>query len=370
MDGNMERVEYPGELENWWIAEACSHYAVSNLSECSNKIEQNVQRLSDHFTINRKNGFRNLDDPELLIAYGLFFFPQNYARVQFVLREVLQRGWRLPDNKTPTILDVGAGTGAASLGVAQCLNTNVNILALDRSNRALQYFGRIAGDVVPGAIVRQQPLDIASAQMPSGKYDLVIANFALNELAQDPSKIFKDLLLSLSEGGLLLILEPALEEASIRLEKWRDRIAEEKEFHLWAPCLHHRSCPLLKSGVLWCHEARRWTPPKSGALLNRHLYRSIEILKFSFLAISTQPPPAIKAGPAVFRLISPVTKTKGKWIASGCASDGNKHEYEWLKRDLNSEMARELGIKERGDVVEVQEAAISERSERIRVSTV
>src|SRR5688572_8445857 len=104
-------VEYPGSLEDWWIRRTLRQYSCNSLDQREAQIERSIQSLSDGFTLERpKNLSGNyFADPELLCAYGLFFFPQNYVRTQLVLQEILSRGWE-PPPETLTVLDLGCGT--------------------------------------------------------------------------------------------------------------------------------------------------------------------------------------------------------------------------------------------------------------------
>jgi len=67
--------------------------------------------------------------------------------------------------------------------------------------------------------------------------------------------------------------------------------------------------------------------------------------------VSKQPPPELKPGSEIFRLVSPVGKSKGKFSFAGCASDGQCHHYEILRRLVNQENANMLTELERGDVL-------------------
>lgn len=352
----MKTAGYPEELERWWVDRACRHYRVERLEDCARHLESGIQKLSDTFTVDRRDTFADYQrDPDLLLAYGLFFFPQNFVRVQFPLVELLARGWT-PPHRAVRILDVGSGAGAAGFGAAaQLLSAgaaSVTGCATDRSQSALQVHHSI------GAIFPQQAWIQSVADLRQGvtaglveDADLILVSFSLNELGSDLGRIVDNLLARLHPQGMLLILEPSLKETSERLEALRDRIAAASRFHIWAPCLHSKSCPLLQEGKYWCHEVRKWSTPGTLNFLNRHLHRSADVLKFSFLAVSPAAPPAIAQGPQHFRLIAPFTKARGKWIGAGCAADGLRHEYELLKRDLTAEVSNKIDNAERGDIL-------------------
>ncbi|HSP05575.1 MAG TPA: small ribosomal subunit Rsm22 family protein, partial [Acidobacteriota bacterium] len=273
----MKTVGYPEWLEQWWIDRACRHYGVARLEDCVKQLEAGIRKLSDTFTVDRSETYGDYQrDPGLMLAYGLFFFPQNFARVQLPLSEVMARGWNRPAQGALRIVDLGSGTGAAGFGAALQLQSSGEIsihgLAIDQSEAALQVQQLIASRV-QGQFWTANRADLRTVDSME-QADLIVASFSLNELGVDAHRAIDPLLERLNPRGMLLIVEPALKETSEQLESFRDRIAAEKRFWIWAPCLHSERCPLLRDGEFWCHEVRRWKAPESLVYLNRRLHRS------------------------------------------------------------------------------------------------
>jgi SAM-dependent methyltransferase len=366
---------YPGWLENWWKERACQLLAVRDFTETQPVLEKEIRRLSDLFTTGRETRFGDYGkDERLLLAYGLFYFPQTFVRIRFPLREaLLLRGWRpsSPDGSV-RLLDLGAGLGGATVGAALLLQempfiSGVEALAVDQSGGSLAALDRIGRENRPH--LPQVRIGTARGDLktwfrkagPQDRWDLIIASFSLGEAffeADDDAvhQWLKNALRHLRPGGLLLITEPALRETSERIERLRNLIAAEGTGHIWAPCPHHRRCPLLETGKYWCHEVRSWPVPESLAFLNRRLFRSVRDLKFSFLLAG--PPPAEGSAPETasahtMRLVSPLSELKGRYLWTGCAGDGDRYEYEIQKRDLSRSEQKELQALERGDIVEV-----------------
>lgn len=369
----MKTAGYPGWLEAWWIDAACRFYGVSELPDCAGPIRKAIERLTDTFTIDREDCFADYQrDPELLLAYGLFFFPRSFVRAQFPICELLARGWRPLQQRPLRVLDVGAGAGATGLGAATqlCLTSGASIegLALDRSGVALQMLAELAA-AAPSQrwITAEVDLRTGIPAAAQQSWDLILAGFSLNELWDRMLFLIENLMRRLEPHGVLLVLEPAVKETSERLEALRDRIASEGKFHIWAPCLHSASCPLLQEGQYWCHEVRTWEVPASVSLLNRHLHRSVEVLKFSFLALSPAAPPVGPAGPERFRMIAPFTRAHGKWLTAGCSAEGRRRQYEILRREVTPELADWIKSCERGDIVEVDPRRLEEFGETIRL---
>lgn len=369
-----EVLPYPPWLERWWVESACQRLGRPDAAACLRDLEREVQRLSDLFTVERAPRFGDYArDERLLLAYGLFFFPQTFVRVQFPLVEAMRlHGWHPPSDRPVRVLDLGAGPGAASLAVAALLekateNPVIEVMALDRAPTALAFFHATVRDLSAYWPRTRWTFRVGDLRDPSTwgappdtAWDLIVVSFALGEAfyGQPDARVhawLQHVLRYLAPQGLLVITEPALRETSERLERLRDAVTRAGRPFIWGPCLHHRPCPLLAEGRFWCHEVRRWTVPPSLADLNRRLYRTIQVLKFSFLTLGPQAPPDLPAGPAWFRLIAPMAEMKGKFQTVGCASDGQKYTYEILRRHLDADGVARLRRIERGDVLWVQD---------------
>jgi SAM-dependent methyltransferase len=369
---------YPDWLEQWWTREACRLLGTPTLLEAQAPLEKEIQRLSDLFTTGRTATFGDYGkDERLLLAYGLFYFPQTFVRTRFPLREALiLRHWHpSTPGRAVRLLDLGAGLGGATLGAAALLQQMqvapaIEALAVDQSAGSLATLSRLAREnqaQLPGLHLETERGDLKSwwqRRKADEPWDLILASFSLGEAFYDaPDDTVhtwvKTALSRLSPGGLLLITEPSLRETSERLERLRNRIAAEQTGHIWAPCPHHHACPLLENGKFWCHEVRRWQVPESLAYLNRHLFRSVRDLKFSFLLLGPPPPagPPPKEKPAgLMRLVSPMSDMKGRYLWTGCAGDGLRYEYEIQKRTLSREDQATLEKLERGDLLEATQS--------------
>lgn len=366
---------YPVWLEDWWKQEACRLLGERKFEDTQATLEKATQRLSDLFTTGRQARFGDYGrDEQLLLAYGLFYFPQTFTRIRFPLLEALHlHQWRPAAPGAPVrVLDLGAGLGGATIGTALLLQetpavTGVEALAVDQSSESLRLLQRLAGENqahLPRVQFKTARGDLKTwfrQAPPEDHWDLIIASFSLGEAFFDANDDqvhhwIKTAFQRLRPGGLLLITEPALRETSERIERLRNLIAADKSGRIWAPCPHHQRCPLLETGTYWCHEVRSWTVPESLAFLNRRLFRAVGDLKFSFLLAG--PPPAPEpnpdaGSPALMRLVSPLGEMKGRYVWAGCAADGLRYEFEIQKRDLNREDQDKLRKLERGDVLEV-----------------
>lgn len=380
---------YPAWLEAWWKNRACRLWGATEFAAIQRPLEKEIQRLSDLFTTGREARFGDYGrDEKLLLAYGVFYFPQTFARIRFPLREaLLLRGWR-PAGDRLRLLDLGSGLGGATLGTALLLQdmpsiSGIDAVAADQSTSSLATLRQLAEENkshLPQINLQTRAGDLKNwfRKAPQDeRWDLILASFSLGEAffeAGDEAvyQWFQEAVSRLHPGGLLLITEPSLRETSERIERLRDRIAAEGSARIWAPCPHHQRCPLLATGKFWCHEVRGWQVPESLEFLNRHLFRAVRDLKFSFILAGPPPAPGAspdQASPHFMRLVSPIGEMKGRYLWAGCAADGERHDYEIQKRDLSRDEQRRLQETERGDLMNVVASQILGNDHHRRVKS-
>lgn len=321
-----------------------------------------VQELSDLFTAERPaKGYGDyLDEPQVLAAYGLFFFPQSFERAAYALHRMLARGWKPP--ASVRILDLGAGPGPCGLAAAAVLQAaghQVHLTAVDHSAAALRSLRTLAAAAAPPVpcAIHTGPLTAP----PAGPFDLVVCGFALNEVlaGRDDdarTQAVRALRPLLAPGGLLLVLEPAFKETAEPLTRVGDALAAGPEFHRWGPQLGAHPCPFRAAkSPHWEHEVRRWNPPPAWERLNRTLHRDGQFLRFAWVALGTEAPPPLPpapAGGALLRLVSPLEALKGRLIFSAVTPDGQLVSVQLPNKGLSRRDEKELGQKfQRGDVV-------------------
>lgn len=356
---DVARPIYPRELEIWWLETARKKLDVPVSAAALDILESDVAKLSDGFTTDRAAGFGDYAaDKNMLLAYGLFFFPQTFVRTLFQFDEIVHRcGWRAPSGRAAKIADLGSGSGSAGFALASRLakNSEVELTAIESSSASLAFAQSIAREHFPN--VKFQTRNESLLGFAEGTYDIIIASFSLNECFHNKTDAEFDawtdrVFARLSDGGLLLISEPALKSSSERLERLRDRISAAGKFSVLAPCLHHRACPLRAAkGETFCHEVRSWKPPSSLQKLNSKLFRAVHLLKYSFVAIAKCPPKPAEISAERARLVSPMMNLKGRVQADGCAADGAIRRYEMLTRKFETADKHAFLKTERGDIV-------------------
>ena len=352
---------YPAELETWWLNRAAA--ALDRpIPLVPRALEPAANRLSNGFTTGRQAPCKYADDIKAWLAYGLFFFPQTYLRVRFILDELKARGLALP--ATPRVLDLGAGSGAASAALREHHGAPCELTLLDREPLGMDLAGSLLRDRHDQR-VRTIRGDLR--EPPDGPWDVVLVSYAFNEaLAAEPEAEqgawLGRLARQLAPAGMLILCEPLVESAGPFMDRLRTA-ALAAGLHIWAPCPHEAACPLAARRSA-CHDVRGWRLPPAAQTLNDRLGRSIQDLKFSFLALS----PAAPAATRDFRLVAPVHPTNGKWELLGCGPEAELRRYEVLKRDVTPEDRRRLGELERGERVELQDLARAGDAWRGRLS--
>ncbi len=323
-----------------------------------------VRHLSEGLTRGRRLvGAGYLDEPALLGAYLLYFWPVSYAQAREVLGELPAR----PRH----VLDLGSGPGPLSMAAFDVGASDV--MALDRSEKALALAAQLAGSVRKGLATRAWD-PMRGGQLPGGgmAWSLITVGHALNELwAGEPDRIEKrarfceELLGRLRKGGSLVIVEPALRTTTRELLAVRDRLVS-RGHAVRAPCLWRGDCPALAREVDWCHAERAWTPPPALAELIAAAGLHKEALKMGYLVVAPkaeawpEPPPG-----RLFRVVSERFVGHSRERLIGCGAEGRVP----IARPEN---ARTPGNKpfddlERGDLFSLEGAVPAQEGDGVKV---
>jgi SAM-dependent methyltransferase len=305
-------------------------------------------------------GGRYMDDPRLLGAYLLFYWPVSYAQARSVLGEL--------ERRPRTVLDLGSGPGPMAFAALDAGAAEVT--AADRSAPALALARSLAAEA-------EEPLATRSwnggSELPEGMFDAITLGHVLNELGQGSPAIGTRATLveraaaRLRPGGSVVVLEPALRETSRDLLAVRDVLVE-RGFAIRAPCLWQGPCPARIKPTDWCHAERSWAPPPVLDALAHAAGLHKESLKMSYLVVAPKGEawPTLPGG-RLFRIVSEPLEGKGRQRYMGCGPEGR------MGLALQSKHATESNAAffrlHRGDVISIDETeprgdglALTERS--------
>jgi len=305
-----------------------------------------------------------------LAARALFFTIADAMKLAIPLGELVGRGG-LPAARPLSIVDLGAGCGAMSLGALIALppGTAVDIVAIDRDAAALA----IARTAVHALAARRQIAaaftaregDVARAPLPAA--DLVVLGSVLNELPT-PARLGVALraLSAIRDDGAVIIIEPALRDTARALHELRDAVLASGRGHVFAPCTRRGSpCPALADPDDWCHEDRPLALPPRTAELARLTHLRDGGMKFAYLVLRRQPL-ALVEHDAAWRVVSAPLIAKGKREVIGCGAAG-RVPLRLLRRHRGPDN-RDFEAAQRGDVL-VIDAPIDDARVEISADT-
>jgi ribosomal protein RSM22 (predicted rRNA methylase) len=232
-------------------------------------LQRAATAMSDAYREGNPAAFARLPAAERVAAYLVTRMPATYAAAFRVLSEVR---FRLGSRPVASILDLGAGTGAASLAARQIFPDSR--LTLVERDAALSDAARLW---LPDAALQQADLDRMESLPP---HDLVIAAYSAGELQADPSRKFWD-----AARVALALIEPGTTRGYQFLMRARTALLTEGA-HMLAPCPAESECPLRAPD--WCHFAAR----VERSSLHRRIKEAAlgyEDEKFSYIALSRDP---------------------------------------------------------------------------------
>jgi ribosomal protein RSM22 (predicted rRNA methylase) len=222
--------------------------------------------LSDAYREHRPQDLAQVPVALRTTAYLVTRMPATYAAAFHVLGEVRRRlGDRLP----ASVLDIGAGTGAASLA-ARAWFPDAALTMLERDAD----FARAAEEWLPEAARLAGDLGRMKELPP---HDLVIAAYSMGEM--EPGLVWR---LWEAARVALVLIEPGTPRGFAAISAMRTALLHRGAAML-APCPASGACPIQAPD--WCHFAAR----VERTSLHRRLKAAdlnYEDEKFSYLAVA------------------------------------------------------------------------------------
>ncbi len=320
-------------------------------------------------------------------ARTAFSFPRDVPKGAASVRELVVSGALVvPKDRPLRVIDLGAGLGAMTWGLARALQASgasgrVEALLVDEDEDILaraEEIGRAAQAAFrPGPIdlditTRVQSLAGLARSRTLAPADVVLLGQVLSEVdianvetrVEQHASLVRTILETLvAGGGTLVIVEPALRDRTRHLHALRDRLLESgpladgSKASVFAPCLHARSCPALAEETEWCHEDLEvdlpsWVVPvaRAAGLRWQGLTFSYLVLRKDARALASRSSEDARPRRR-FRVISDPIVSKGKSELLICGEDGNRSKIRRLDRDQGKEQGAPFDELRRGDVV-------------------
>ncbi len=280
-------------------------------------LAERAARTSEAYRAGRSSAgvIREADDA---LAYALTRLPATYAACAAVFAEAA----RMAPGFAPTsLLDAGAGTGAASWAACETWPDLAAVTWLDANPTFLTLAEQLAADgsaALRAADILRSDL---TASGPWPRADVVVASYALAEIPPDrqASTILE---LWNSCAGMLALVEPGTPAGYGRILAARMALIEAGAA-IVAPCPHEAACPLV--GEDWCHFSVR-LPRSRDHRLAKGAEVPFEDERFSYLLAAR---PEIATAPRRPRVLAPPRVGKPGIAFKLCGLDGRWSSAWW-----------------------------------------
>ncbi|MDD3193665.1 MAG: small ribosomal subunit Rsm22 family protein [Oscillospiraceae bacterium] len=248
-------------------------------------LTKEAQDLSLRYRGESGHGKRLVTSDRQALAYAAVRMPATFGAVASALEHTLPLLARSP----ATLLDVGAGTGAACWAADALLDLE-SVVCLEREPYMAQ-LGQALMAGGPAALQNARWLSSDIAERgPLPRAQLVAASYVLGEMRPEERPAALSRLWDAAES-LLLLVEPGTPEGFRQLKEARAFLLGQKAV-LLAPCPHENACPLPPDD--WCH----FTCRVARSRLHRQLKGGeapYEDEKFCYLAFSREKAPRAAA---------------------------------------------------------------------------
>ncbi|OAI44050.1 hypothetical protein AYO42_05335 [Rhizomicrobium sp. SCGC AG-212-E05] len=265
---------------------------------------------------------RAIVSPEDASAYAVARMPATYAACAAVFAR-LRDG--VPDFSPATMIDVGAGTGAASWAAVTAW-PGIEALTMLDHNPALRTLARRLAEGGPPALAGAEILGADLGSLDA-KADLIVASYVLAELSEEKAATVAADLWRWSASALVLV-EPGTPQGFARIRAARAALIAAGA-HVAAPCTHDKACPMPNAGESrsdqnragdWCHFSQR-LPRSRDHMLLKDASVPFEDERYSYVAVTRQ---AVATGA---RILAPPLETKPGLTFKLCDETGLRAQF-------------------------------------------
>ena len=241
------------------------------------ELKQYASNLSEKYMYQERTGDTLLNTEIEALAYSIMRMPATYGAVYTALKHTLER----MDGNIQSVVDIGAGTGAATWAISELLDTK-DIQCFEREQVMLELGKSFMSQNPNLKDVSWKYMDIVEDDLDV-KADLVVTSYMLNEIKPEERENVINKLMK-SSNHIILIIEPGT-PAGFKNIREVQKIAIENGFHIIAPCTFQGVCSLPDRD--WCHSIVRMERTKVHKLL-KSADLPYEDEKFSYIAISKE----------------------------------------------------------------------------------
>jgi ribosomal protein RSM22 (predicted rRNA methylase) len=252
------------------------------------ELTQRAETISQLFRsgAGSREAIRNADDS---LAYAFTRMPATLAATSSALAALCDSA---PDFAPRALIDAGAGPGTATWAAAEQFATLAEVRLIDE-NRHLRALGLGLLNMSTAEALRAARYDagdLVALTRGAAPADLVIASYAIAELAPDALAGAADALWS-AAGDVLLVVEPGTPAGFARIRALRAHLIAQGA-HALAPCPHDHACPIVDPD--WCHFAQR-LPRSRDHRLVKGAELAFEDEKFAYVALTRNRQPMVGA---------------------------------------------------------------------------
>ena len=246
--------------------------------------------------------------PAQALAYAVARMPATYAACAAVFAQLVEV---MPAIAPSSMLDVGAGTGAASwAAIGQWPGISVTMLDHNPALRALAR--KLADD---GPLARAEILS-GDLKVEKPKADLIVASYVLAELSEaQAADAAVDLWRSADKA--LALIEPGTPDGFARIRAARAALIAAGA-QIAAPCTHDNACPL--TGDDWCHFSQRLSRSRDHMLL-KEASVPFEDERYAYVVVTRE---KVASGA---RILAPPLETKPGITFKLCDENGLRAQF-------------------------------------------
>ena len=228
------------------------------------------------------NGDNHINNEIDAKVYSVIRYPSTFKAFSDSLEYSLSH---LDDIDITSVLDVGAGSAAASLASIYQLDHLNSIDLLEKEQVMIDIGEYLLSRVdTKGIDIKYHRVDITKDDISIYQRDLVFSSYVLNEL--NKSEIIKviDKMWNLT-NKVLLVVEPGTPNGYEIIRLVREYLIS-KGGYILSPCPHMDKCPIISPN--WCHFSTRVSRSKLHKLLKGG-DAPYEDEKYTYIAFSKNP---------------------------------------------------------------------------------